>query len=291
MSTTTKGITLTDIEYWVEWLSRQFAAGKWRSYFTGRGFDFQGIVPYRDDPDLVRINWQASINTGELHVNTFSEERNIMIFFLGNLSPAMAFGSERTKIERLALIAALLSFSTFRKKDYFRFVGYTNEVELGFPQPRDKDYPLLLAEAILNFDWESKSRGGLLEAAQRVPSQKSLVILVSDLMGDLTGVPETLELLAPKHDVLPIILWDKMEVELPHGIGFIPMRDLETGRQTHVLLCKRTREALRHNIEIRRSEIQAIFRRFGIEPFFLTEISESDLQALITIFLERRVRF
>lgn len=292
MSSVTLKLAYKKINYWIGWLNQGFSIGKWPSYFTGRGYDFRGTVPYHEDPDPVRINLALTAIERKPYVNVFSEERGVGIYLLGNLSPAMAFGSgEWTKIERLALLTALISFSALRNKDQFRFFGYTSEVELGFPQPWGRGYPLLLAKTILNFDWRNKSRGGLLKTARRIPPRKSLVIIISDLLGDLTGVPETLRLLSPPHDILPIVLWDKMEVEFPRGLGLVPMRDLETGRQSHVLLCKKTREALKRNIAARRSEIQKIFRRFGIKPFFFTEVTESDLEALIKVFLEKRGRF
>lgn len=283
-------ISLEEIRYWVCWLAQGFASGAWASVFRGRGFDFRDIVPYDDDPDPVRINWPATFleEEDELAVTVYAEERDIGIYFLGSLCSTMAFGSERSKRGRLALLAALFSYAAYRRKDRFRFIGYTGEVEIGFPSPRGRNYPFLLAEAILDFNWKGKARGGLLQAAMKIPRRRSLVLLVLDLLGSLDGVQETLELLAPRHDVIPIVLWDRRELELPSGRGILPLRDIETGQLRYVLLTKRTREAHHRNVDKRRGEIEEVFGRFGITPHFFTEVTESDLEAVIRLFLQRR---
>ncbi|MEX0587376.1 MAG: DUF58 domain-containing protein [Patescibacteria group bacterium] len=283
---------LRRIRYHLGWLSRNFPSGNWDSHYLGRGYDYQGTVPFRDDPDLQRINWQATLmNPEELQVNVFSEERNVNIYLLGNLGPSMAFGSGETKLERLALLAAGLAYSAYRAKDYFRFIGYTDEIELGFPEPRDSSYPYRLAEAILNFEWRGKSRGGLLRAVSRLPSQKCLVVIVSDHLGKLDGTERALRVLtAAGHDVLPIILWDERETTLPTGWGFLPLQDLETGEFRHFLVTPRSRRILEENSSERRRQIEELFRRFGIQPRFLVHNSDKDLESLVRIFLTRQAR-
>lgn len=296
-------VRLALIEYYLNCLSRQFAIGKHRSRFLGRGYDYQGLVPYPDFPDFPLIDWRAFLNTGELMTRVFSEERRAEVDVLANLGPSMGFGSDETKIWRLALISASLSFSAIRFKDTFRFFGYTDEVELGFPEPRaNKDYPFQLAEAILSFDWRGKERGGLARVVHKLPRQRSLVIIISDFYGNVDRVAEILEPVVVRHDVIPIVLWDKREIELPPSpfesfprpfrwIPWpLPLRDLETGELRYVFLTRKTREAHRRNIEKQRSRIQTLFRRFRIEPFFFTE-EESDLEALIKLFLQRREQF
>jgi len=289
-ATINDAVYLEEIRYWVSWLAQGFASGAWASVFRGRGFDFRDIVPYDDDPDPVRINWPATFleEEGELAVTVYAEERDINIFLLANLSPSMVFGSRQSKLGRVALLAALFSYTAYKRKDRFRFVGYAGDVELGFPSPRGRNYPFLLANAILGFDWKGKERGGLLQAAMRLPRRKSLVLLVSDFLGPLDGVSKTLEVLAPKHDIVPIVLWDRRELELPSGRGIIPLRSIETGRLQYVLLCRKTREAHRRNVERRQEELRRVFGRFGIAPYFFTEVTETDLAALIRLFLERR---
>ena len=285
-------IRMRQVEYWLSWLSAGFASGKWDSVFLGRGFDFQGIAPFTDDPDLIRLNWQASLITGELSVNQFSEERDVHLYLLANLGPSMAFGSDIRKIDRLAILAAVLSLSAFRLKDRFRFVGYTDELEYGFPEPHDKTYPLQLAKAIIEFDWRGKKRGGLVKAAGSLPNRRSLVILISDFLGSSSGLERALRILAPKHEVIPLVLWDEREVALPgKGFGLYPLTDLETGELSSVFLTPKARRKFAENSRLRREALEQLFRRFGIQPHFLIGgEKDADVETLLKILLLQHAR-
>lgn len=284
-------IRLQLIQYWISWLANGFATGKWDSFYLGRGFEFQGVAPFREDPDMVRINWQATLIEGELQVSQFNEERDIRVSVLGDMSPSMAFGSQISKLDRLALLSAALSFSTLRMKDSFRFIGYTDQIETRFPETRGKTYPILLAQTIMGFDWQGKKNGGMPLAAVRIPNQRSLVILISDFLGDLWEIERTLTILASRHEILPLIIWDEREVALPKGFGLYPLCDLETGETSFVFLTPRARRKFAENSLRRRKALENLFGRFGIAPLFLTGGNvENDIDSLMKVFLIRRSR-
>lgn len=292
MSSNQTKIRIRQVQYWLNWLSQGFATGKWDSIFLGRGYEFQGVAPFTDDPDIVRINWQASRISGELQVSQYSEERNIHLYLLGNLGSSMAFGSTISKQDRLALIAAAFAYSARRTKDSFHFVGYADHVEHGFPEIRDETYPMMLARSIMEFPTLTKKRGGLLKATLTVPSHRSFVIIVSDLLGSLDGVEQSLAILAPKHEVIPLILWDPREVSLPEkGFGLYPFSDLETRELSYVLLTDRNRKRFEENSLRRKSELEQLFSRYGIRPRFLTTGDpEQDIDAIAKIFIAERSR-
>ncbi len=285
-------VRLQQIQYWISWLSAGFATGKWDSIFLGRGFEFQGVAPFRDDPDLVRLNWQATLISGELQVSEFSEERNINLYLLGDLGPSMAFGSTVSKQDRLALLSAVISFSAMKLKDTFRYIGYTSKVENGFSQTRDKTYPQVLAQAIMDFDTRGKQSSGLSMAALSVPSQRSMVFLVSDFLGDLEEIEHALQVLAPKHKVFPLVIWDEREIALPgKGWGLYPFADLTTGELSYVFLTPKNRKTFARNSRRREEALQELFRRYGIAPYFLKGGNpDTDIETLMKIFFVQRNR-
>lgn len=285
-------IRLHQIRYWINWLSAGFAAGNWDSIYLGRGFDFQGIAPFRDDPDMVRINWQATLTSGEVQVNQFAEERDIHLYLLANLGPSMAFGTQMAKMDRLAMLAATIAFSAFRRKDRFCFVGYTDELELDFPEPHDDTYAILLAKAIMNFAWRGKKRGGLVKAAGSIPMRRSLVIIVSDFLGSSAGLERALGLLLPQHEVLPLVIWDEREVALPgRGFGLYPFYDLETDDQSFVFLTPASRRKFAEESRLRREKLEELFGRYGLRPHFLIGgQADDDIETLMKVFLSRRDR-
>jgi len=284
-------IRLQQTQYWINWLSAGFASGKWNSLSLGRGFEFQRIVSFRDDPDIVRINWHASLTSEELMVSQYSEERNINLYLLADISPSMAFGSQTPKLDRLAILSAIISFSALKNKDRFRFVGFTDKVERKFPRGADMSVPLELARTIMNFTRQGKGDADPSRAALEVVRQKSLVIMMSDFLGDLASTERSLRMLSPRHEVIPIVIWDEREVALPEGLGIYPIEDLETGELSYVFLTAGVREKFRQNYLLRRQAIEELFGRFGVKPHFLIGGNpDEDIKMLMRIFSHQRGR-
>jgi uncharacterized protein (DUF58 family) len=68
-----------------------------------------------------------------------------------------------------------------------------------------------------------------LEAALRVATKRALIFVVSDFIGP-AGWERALALLAQRHEVIAIRLFDPLETRLP-DLGLLPLQDPETGEQ------------------------------------------------------------
>ena len=68
----------------------------------------------------------------------------------------------------------------------------------------------------------------LLQAAAHSITRRSSVFVVSDFISE-PGWESALGLLARRHDVVAVRLFDPLELELP-DLGLLPMRDAETGQ-------------------------------------------------------------
>ena len=69
----------------------------------------------------------------------------------------------------------------------------------------------------------------LLAGAQPVMKRRSVVFVVSDFISN-PGWARRLALLARRHEVIAVRLYDPLEVDLP-DIGLVVMQDAETGEQ------------------------------------------------------------
>lgn len=280
---------LHKIRYWLNWLTISLAAGKWDSTSLGEGFKRQNHTEYENDPDFTRIDWPLSLISEDLMVSQYAKKRQLQVHLLVDLGPSMDFGSILTKKDRLALIAAVLSYSAQKFKDNFTCLGYTDTVEKIFLPFKDKTYPYLLAEAIMNF--KSNGSGGLPYAALEVTSRKSLVIIISDFQGDPENTKRALKTLTTRHEVLPLVVWDKREVTLPEKArGFYPFHDLATGEFSYVFMNSRNKERFAQNSLRRRQDIEAIFVHYDVKPHFLISDGDDDIAALMRIFFARRNR-
>src|SRR5436309_6151631 len=88
--------------------------GDYRSLFYGYGVDFADLREYQPEDDVRYIDWNVTARTDILHVRQYHEDREIVAWFLLDLSPSMDFGGiERLKrtvlIDFVATIARLLT--------------------------------------------------------------------------------------------------------------------------------------------------------------------------------------
>ena len=108
----------------------------------------------------------------------------------------------------------------------------------------------------------------LLLAAQRTIKRRSTLFIVSDFVS-APGWERALGLLAQRHEVTAVRLFDPLEMDLP-DIGLVTMKDAETGEQivvdTHN---KRFRERFAVAAEKRETQLREALARAGVDTLEL----------------------
>ena len=111
-------------------------AGQYRSVFRGRGMEFDEVREYQPGDDIRSIDWNVTARTGNCFVKRFCEERELTVLFLVDVSASGAFGStQRSKLELVVEVAALLMFSALKNNDKVGLVTFCDEV-LDYYPPR-----------------------------------------------------------------------------------------------------------------------------------------------------------
>src|SRR5665213_1380557 len=127
-------------------------AGQYRSVFKGRGMDFDEVREYVPGDEVRTIDWNVTARTGHAFVKKFTEERELTILLLVDVSASGNFGSaERTKRELAAEVAGVLAFSAIRNSDKVALILYTDEVELYIPPKKGRRHVLRVVREILYF--------------------------------------------------------------------------------------------------------------------------------------------
>ena len=89
-----------------------------------------------------------------------------------------------------------------------------------------------------------------------------------------------------KHDVVALRVYDPRENQLP-PVGMMYLRDAETGEQIWVDTSdKKLREAYEKYAFVREKELDAIFKRSGVDVANIRS-DEDYVRALITLFKKR----
>jgi uncharacterized protein (DUF58 family) len=66
--------------------------GNYRSLFYGHGVDFADLREYQPEDDIRYIDWSVTARMDTPYVRQYVEDRDIIAWFLLDLSPSMDFG-------------------------------------------------------------------------------------------------------------------------------------------------------------------------------------------------------
>jgi len=265
-------------------------AGQYRSVFKGRGMNFEEVREYAPGDEVRTIDWNVTARLGHPYVKKFTEEREMTVMLVVDVSASGAFGSVRiSKRELAAEVACVIAFSAIRNNDKVGLMLFSDHVELYIPPKKGRIHTLRLIREILFF--EPRGRGTAparaLHTLNRVLTRKAAVFLLSDFQTDLFD--RELGITARRHDLIALPVLDPRESALPDA-GIVVFEDAETGEQIEVNTSDASvRAAYGHLVERRREEWARAFRRKRIDSIALTT-DEDYLPALREFFRTRERR-
>jgi uncharacterized protein (DUF58 family) len=265
-------------------------AGQYHSVFKGRGMVFDEVRPYQPGDDIRVIDWNVTARMNDLYVKQFIEERELTVMLLVDASGSQAFGTRaRFKAELAAELSALLAFSAIKNNDRVGLAIFTDRVERFVPPKKGAKHVLRVISEVLAF--RPSGRGtdiaAGLEFLSRVTKRKTVAFLISDFM--TTGYERALKVANRRHDLVPLVVRDPMEAELP-DLGLASFQDAETGE---VVLfdtgSRRARRAYAEHVEQTWQEQRKQFKRLKIDSIELS--TEGDyVRPLLTFFKRRAAR-
>jgi len=273
-------------------------AGRYASVFKGRGMDFDRVRNYVPGDDVRSIDWNVTARTGDPYVKLFTEERELTILLMIDVSASSDFGSVAVSKRELAAEAAgVLAASAIRNRDKVGLVLFSESVELYIPPAKGRTHILRLIREALFFQPEKPGTdiGAALDFANQVISRRAVVFLVSDFCPGvpfaekLAALRKKLRITSRHHDVIAVSVTDPREEEIP-DVGRICVEDAETGAVVELATGKRkVREAYRDQSRARRAKTAATIRSTGIDLLEFTN-GTNWLPELVSFFRNRRQR-
>ena len=266
--------------------------GDYRTLFHGFGLDLADLREYQFSDDVRYIDWNVTARMQTPYIRQFIEDREVTAWFLLDLSPSVDFGTVKTlKRSLLVDFVAVLARLLTRHGNRVGAIFYSGKVGDVIPAKSGKPQVLRLIKAMLSQPQLKRSPATnlttLLETAIRVIRRRSLVFIVSDFIST-PGWEKSLGLLAQRHEVLAIRLYDPRENELP-DIGSIILEDAETGEQLYLdTHDKRFRKRFIQAAQRREYELNTAFHRVGVDILELS--TEGDLVKEIVRFAMLRKR-
>lgn len=285
----------------VSWRSSEPMPGSGDRKSTRRGtagLDFAALEIYEDGDDAGNIDWLATAQSGgeDVYVRKTFEPRHINVIVVADVGPTMDFGTVRVSKRILAaeLTCAILE-SANKMHDRAGFIAYSqnglSKRRVWPPKPVDTALVPALAGVI---EPEAGSlRGatgsGLAAALAMLPRERSRVYILSDFYDLSDEDSKALKRAAVRHSVIPFIIEDRRERELPPGFklmgvefGMYALTDLRTGESKIVFLSSANRLQYAENHKSRLTALTQLFRSVHCEPaVFSTEQGEAMFPRLL----------
>lgn len=268
-------------------LSDHIFGGEYHSTFKGRGMTFSEVRQYQYGDDVRNIDWNVTARYNEPFVKVFEEERELTLMLLVDVSGSELFGTkEQFKEEFITEVAATLAFSALQNNDKVGLLLFSDQIELFIPPKKGKSHILRIIRELLEF--EPKSRRTDLDQALKylinVMKKKAIVFVLSDFMTD--QYKDTVKLVARKHDLTGIRIFDPREEEIPN-LGVVQMLDGETGESMLVNTgSKSVRKNYNRYYRERVDYFQEVFLKSGSGQISC-RIDESYVKKLLGYFKNR----
>src|ERR1700681_4106804 len=133
-------------------------AGDYHSVFKGRGMNFEDVREYQPGDEIRAIDWNVTARMGSAFVKKFTEERELTVMLVVDVSASGDFGSVKlSKRELAAEVACLFAFSAIRNNDKVGLILFSDHVELFIAPKKGRLHILRLIREILYF--EPRGRG------------------------------------------------------------------------------------------------------------------------------------
>ena len=279
----------------------QHLSGSYQSLFKGRGVAFSEVRAYEPGDDVRSIDWNVTARTGEAHVKLFTEERELTVMLLVDMSASLDLGStDADKRNLVARLAATFAFSAIRNNDRVGLIGFSDRVEVFVPPRSGRKHVLAVVQQILTHRPKSRETDltVALETMARLGRRHAVVILISDFidagLSDASGrgaaFERALKLVRRSNDVIPVRVEDPIELALPK-LGLVAVEDLELldrGGIRLVDLGGRRAARYRDQVEAERRAFDKLMNRLRLET--MTIRCGENWEKPMVRFFERRAR-
>jgi uncharacterized protein (DUF58 family) len=253
----------------------------------GAGQEFVAHMSLYDRPDPRRLDLRASLSDlrGDWLVRVNRQRAAVPVHVIVDVSASMAFGSPRSKLHVVADFVEALGQSAFRVGDALGMSAFdaTERMDLFVPPLLSRGTGTLMASLLRSCVADGRGVDGLAQAALRYAGKPALIFLASDFHWPLAGLDSVLDVLAHAY-VVPLVVWDRSEVQPPAETGLLSVWDVETQSRRTLWMRPALRARWIEAVARRRAELTGLFARRNIRPFHV--VGAFDGEAMSRYFFE-----
>jgi uncharacterized protein (DUF58 family) len=195
-----------------------FMSGMHRSPYFGRSTEFLQHRQYSPGDDLRHVDWKVWAKQDRLYVKQFEEDASMRCTLLVDVSKSMQYGSgPLNKYEYAATAAVSLAYLLLRQHDAVGCIAFDEEMRARTPVRSTQVHLSSIVKTLdANPPREKTDPGRVLRSLAEENFRRGLVVIVSDLLGDVASTLRGLRLLRQRgHDVLVLHILDDDELDFP----------------------------------------------------------------------------
>jgi uncharacterized protein (DUF58 family) len=259
--------------------------------------DFDEVREYTPGDEVRTIDWNVTARAGRTFVKKFTEERELTIFLLVDISASGNFGSGvLSKRDLAAELASVLAFSAIRNSDKVGLLLYTDRVERYLPPKKGRRHVLRVVRDILYHQPEGTGTDIVkaLDVVNHVLHRRAIVFLISDFESPKDPATARAELRRAtrqtnrRHDLIAVHVADPRERELPN-VGIVALEDAETGEIVELdTASSMVRERFKQQSAERSRRLVSDFRSEGVDTLQLQ--TDSPYMPALQRFFKTRER-
>lgn len=243
-------------------------AGAHAGRMRGAGDRFADVAPLLSHPDPRRLDLRRSLTDpfGGMFVRRFQTRTDLRLHVLLDASASLGAGASADRLGLAALLVAGFAQAARRGQDLFSLDVLTGgRLERTQPPTRRAGLAQELLAQLQALTPSGRGVGGLIAAASALPSDRVLVVLISDFELAPEELDALLVALRPR-PLLPIWLRDSGLENPPPRLGLAELDDPETGRRRTVLTSPRWAARQAQAGRQARAALRGVFAAHGLHP-------------------------
>jgi uncharacterized protein (DUF58 family) len=199
--------------------------------------DFDEVREYSPGDEVRTIDWNVTARAGRTFVKKYTEERELTILLVVDISASGNFGSgASSKRDLAAELASVLAFSAIRNSDKVGLILHTDKIERYLPPKKGRRHVLRVVRDILYHEPENTGTDIVkaLDVVNHLLHRRAIVFLISDFEspGDpaaqRAALRRAMRQTNRRHDLVAVHVEDPREKQLP-DLGIVALEDAETG--------------------------------------------------------------
>ena len=178
--------------------------------------NFEDVREYQPGDEIRAIDWNVTARLGTAFVKKFTEERELTVMLVVDVSASGNFGSDaQSKRELAAEVACLLAFSAIRNNDKVGLAAF-HRSRRAFHSAEERAGRIRCASSARFLFFEPAGRGTApalaLDYLNKMVTRRAVVFFVSDFQaGDFS---RELAVSGRRHDFIAIHVQDEREEDL-----------------------------------------------------------------------------